>query len=150
MEYLENREEMEHPVFVPPSFDENAVIGDPADIEDAIKLGYSEMYDPAQMSYKGALCGMFIVNENNEADIYFANPEVNPVWVKLRVYAPDTNGEIVCETGLIRPGEYIKTVKFNREIKSGEKLTAKVMGYVPDTYMSAGSFSLVPYVMQEE
>ena len=66
----------------------------------------------------------------------------------LRVY--DEKENIVCETGLIRPGEYIKTVTFNRDIENEEVLTVKVMSYEPDTYMSAGAFKLKPYVMSKK
>ncbi len=131
--------------FTPPPFDVSAVSGDPRDLGLSEDVGYSEIYDPTKMSFMVAICGVFNVNENREADVYFANSEKNSVWIKLRVY--DENENVVCETGLIRPGEYIKTIKFDRQIENGEALTVKVMSYVPETYMSAGAFKLKPYVI---
>ena len=132
--------------FVPPSFDEGAVMGDPKDLGIGEKEGYSVISDPTKIPYSAGMCGIFDVNENGEADIYFHNPETNNVWLKIRVYGTDPKTDIVAETGLIKPGEYIKTITFRREIVKGEDLTAKVMSYVPEEYTSAGSFNLKPYV----
>ena len=149
-EYMEYLDKINNPVFIPPSFDENAEVGNPADIEAAMELGFSEIYDPQKMSYKAAICGVFSVDENLEADIYFANPKENSVWLKLRVCDGEDDSEIICETGLIRPGEFIKTVKFSRAVENQEKLSVRILSYTTDgEYMSMGTFKLVPYVIVE-
>ena len=50
--------------------------------------------------------------------------------------------KVVGETGLLKPGEYIKEVKLDKSLKKDDEITLKVMGYEPDTYYSAGSISL--------
>lgn len=72
--------------------------------------------------------------------VYLTNPAENTVWLKLRVL--DTNGSILGETGLLRPGEYVRTVALSAAPTPGTSITLKIMGYEPDTYLSAGSATL--------
>ena len=52
-------------------------------------------------------------------------------------------GNILGETGLIRPGEYVKTITFDKKVpKVGDEITMKIMGYQPETYYSAGAVNL--------
>ncbi len=53
---------------------------------------------------------------------------------------------MIAETGLIKPGEYLQTIEFSRAVADDEPLTFKVMGYEPETYLSAGAVSLKPAV----
>ena len=46
------------------------------------------------------------------------------------------------ETGLIKPGEYVKNVTLSKTLDAGEKIKLKIMGYETETYESAGSVSL--------
>ena len=85
------------------------------------------------------VCGVVKLNDG-KADVWFTNPEKNTVWLKLRVM--NEQGEILAETGLIRPGEYLQTVTFDTLPQSGDNITMKVMAYEPDTYLSAGAVSL--------
>ena len=62
------------------------------------------------------------------------------VWLKLRVLTAD--GTLLGETGLIRPGEYIKSVSLTSEVEDGTAIKLKIMAYEPDTYYSAGSVTL--------
>ena len=103
-----------------------------------------------RMSYKVGFCGYFLINSENKADIYFTNPDVNTLWLKLRIYSKENPNDIVCETGLLRPGETLKTVQFNRPIADEEELIVKVMSYVPETYYSGGVIHMQPYVMNEK
>lgn len=119
--------------FVPPEFDKEAVIGTP-DVPDG--LGWSEV--DAQV-FKASICGVVTV-ENDKADIWFANPTSNTVWLKLRIL--DANGNALGETGLIKPGEYVKSVAFSVVPKIGEPIGLKLMAYEPETYYSAGSATL--------
>lgn len=77
--------------------------------------------------------------EDNKLIVYFTSKKTNNVYVKLRVLKDE---RIVGETGLIKPGEYIKEVKLDKSLKKDDKITLKVMGYEPETYYSAGSISL--------
>lgn len=119
--------------FTPPSFDENAVSGMP---DVAENLGWSEVDAQA---YKAYICG--VVNlEKGKADVWFANPENNSVWLKLRVL--DSDGNILGETGLIRPGEYVQSVFIEGTPKVGAPIGLKLMAYAPETYYSEGSVTL--------
>ena len=51
-------------------------------------------------------------------------------------------GNIVGETGLVRPGEYVKEVSLSRRIPCGTPVNLKIMGYEPETYKSAGAVTL--------
>ncbi|MBR2387410.1 MAG: hypothetical protein IKB02_01435 [Clostridia bacterium] len=122
--------------FVPPPFDSSAVVGSP-DIEDPDAIGYTELDAKA---YKVAVCGLVKLS-GDSADIYFANLETNEVWLKLRII--DEKGNILGETGLIKPGEYVRSITFTEKVpKVGTKITMKIMGYQPDTYYSAGEVKI--------
>jgi len=121
--------------FVAPEFDVMAIEGIP---EPSQELGWSEIYQDG-MNFKVGICGNIVVN-GDTADIYFANTAGNAVWLKLRVL--DEQNNIICETGLIKPNEYIKSISFENEIQNGEKIKLKIMAYEPETYYSEGSIVL--------
>lgn len=121
--------------FTPPPFESSAVRGTPEVPED---LGYSSPYKEG-MGYRFSVCGNFTLN-GTEATVYLTNPEQNDVWIKLRV--TDEKGNVLGETGLIKPGEYVKNVSLTKTLPEGTKVKLKIMGYVPDTYKSAGSATL--------
>ena len=139
--FVSCNEDVQQPViergeFVPPPFDDAAVVGIP-EIAEPDKVGYKEL--DARSAYKLSICGA-VKLDGDKADVYFTNPESNDVWLKLRVL--NEKGEVIAETGLIRPGEYLKSINFSSIPKIGDKIIIKVMGYQPDTYYSAGSVSL--------
>lgn len=119
--------------FVPPPFETSAQSGTP-NVPDG--LGWQEMDAEA---YKFSVCGAF-APENGKADVWLANPKENEVWMKLRVL--DAGGNTLGETGLIRPGEYVKSVDLNESPEDGASVTLKIMAYEPNTYYSAGTVSL--------
>ena len=123
--------------FVPPAFDEGAIEGKPSEADVAEK-GYNELYKDG-MKYKFSICGQVDIVDG-KADVYFTNTEENTLWMKLRVF--DEKGNVLAETGLIKPNEYLKTVNFNTVPENGSKLIMKVMTYEPDTYYSGGAVSL--------
>jgi len=119
--------------FTPPPFDAAAVVGSPA-VPDG--LGWQELDAQA---YIVGICGKFIPN-GNTADIWLTNPEGNTVWLKVRVL--DEKGNILGETGLVRPGEYVQSVALDTVPKAGTPIVLKIMAYQPDTYYSEGAVSL--------
>ena len=121
--------------FVPPEFEAAAVTGTP-EVPDG--LGYSAPYQDG-MAYRFAVCGNVLM-EGKQALVYFTNPAENDTWTKLRVY--DENGNILGETGLLKPGEYVQYVELDKELTPGTPIKLKIMGYEPDTYLSAGSVVL--------
>lgn len=129
----------EQPTFVPPPFEVNAVVGVPEVEEDR---GYSELYQKG-MAYRVGLCGhVYIVG--NSAEVYLTNSAENNVWLKLRVL--DANGNVLGETGLVKPGEYVKAVALQSPVLQNGSISLKVMGYEPETYYSVGSIQLNPMV----
>ena len=125
--------EPERGVFVPPAFDEHAVQGTP-DVPE--HLGWNQL--DAQV-YKVSLCGV-VTLEEGKADVWLTNPKSNTVWLKLRML--DEKGNILGESGLIRPGEYVQSIHVEAPLKNGDPIGLKVMAYEPDTYYSAGSATL--------
>ena len=81
-----------------------------------------------------------MIEKDDAADVYFTNSEKFDVWLKLRVLTAD--GTLLGETGLIRPGEYVKSVSLTSEVEDGTAIKLKIMAYEPDTYYSAGSITL--------
>jgi hypothetical protein len=121
--------------FVPPAFDANAVQGTPT-VDEA--LGWNEL--DVNGVYQVSVCGV-VKPVDGKADIYLTNPAKNNVWLKVRL--TDAQGKTVyAETGLIKPGEYLKTVSFDTIPKNGEKISMKIMTYEPDTYYSGGAVAL--------
>ena len=131
----------QQPQFTPPPFDETAVSGEP---EVSESLGWGELDAQA---YKVSVCGVVIVDDN-EADVWLTNPETNSVWLKLRML--NASGEILGETGLIKPGEYVQSVRVNNEVESGDKVVLKIMAYQPETYYSEGSVVLNTTIKEED
>lgn len=99
------------------------------------------------MRYKAFVCGKVIV-KNSSADLYFTSDKSNTDLLKLRIL--DADGNIVSETGLIEPGQYVKSVKFNKDLKDGDIIQLKIMGYEKDTYISDGSVTLNTTVTKGE
>ncbi len=120
--------------FTPPPFETAAQTGMPT-VDDPSwnKIFQSGMSFVAYMSGK-------VTIDNGAADLYFTNDASNNAWLKLRI--TDEEGNILAETGLIKPGEYVKTVNFTTVPKNGQKLIMKIMGYEPETYHSIGAVKL--------
>ncbi len=121
--------------FVPPPFEKEVEEGIPY-IKNPGSVGYRELDAQA---YKVSVCGKVVI-QDGKADLYFTNPESNKVWLKLRIF--NSAGEVIAETGLVCPGEYLRTVTFDKIPASGEKISIKIMGYEPHTYYSAGAATL--------
>lgn len=121
--------------FTPPPFDDTAVQGVP---EVAEELGYSSPYKEG-MAYRFSICGN-VTLENGGAVVYLTNAVENHVWLKVRIF--DESGKMLGETGLVKPGEYVRSVPLDTLPNSGAKISLKIMGYEPETYHSAGSVTL--------
>lgn len=119
--------------FTPPPFDAAAEKGAPAVPEG---LGYQVL--DAQLFHAG-VCGEITVADA-AAYIWLTNPESNSVWLKLRII--DMSGNILGETGLLTPGQYVQSVTLNTVPEPGTPVVLKIMAYEPETYYSAGSVSI--------
>ena len=118
--------------FVPPAFDSAAMIGTPEVPEG---LGYSSPYQDG-MAYRFSVCGN-VKLDGKKATVYLTNDAENEVYIKLRIL--DADGNILGETGLVKPGEYVKEVELSKVLAAGTSIKLKIMSYEPDTYMSMGS-----------
>ena len=122
------------PQFTPPPFEAAAQKGMPT-VDDP---SWNKIFQSG-MSFVAYMCGKVAVVDA-AADVYFANDEGNNAWLKLRIM--DEKGNILAETGLIKPGEYVQAVQFTTVPTNGQKLTMKIMGYEPETYHSIGAVVL--------
>ena len=93
------------PEFTPPPFDAAAQTGMPEVADES----WTKIYQDG-MSFTAWVCGKVSVN-GESADVYFTSVAENTVWLKLRI--TDESGNILGETGLLKPGEYVKSVKFD-------------------------------------
>ncbi|WP_416325779.1 hypothetical protein [[Eubacterium] hominis] len=121
--------------FMIPDFDKTAETGVPKVPEN---LGYSKIHQDG-MNFTAYVCGNVMIKDH-EGSIYFTNDSENKVWLKLRIL--DENNEILGETGVIKPGEYVSLIKLKKTPQVGQKIKLKIMAYEPDTYYSAGAVSL--------
>lgn len=119
---------------MPPAFDPSAVTGIPNVPEE---LGYSSI--EVEQGYKAYVCGNLFANSRN-ADIYFTSPETNTVWLLLHL--TDEKGTVLGQTGIIRPGEYVKTLTLNMVPDKEESVKLKIIAYKPETYTSMGTVGL--------
>lgn len=129
--------------FVPPEFDVNAVEGIP-DVPEEYE--WSEIYQDG-MSFKVGISKKIIINADSQADVYLYSNEDNNVWLKLRIL--DDDGKILSESGVIKSGEYVKTVTFAEAVYNGQKVKLKIMSYQPETYYSEGSIILNTNIQSE-
>ena len=99
--------------------------------EKAIKVseGYSLYIDPIPK-----------LDQNDNLSINLVSLEENKIWIKVRIL--NAKEEIIGETGLIKPGEYLEKVQINQQLSENDQITYKIMGYEKDTYRSAGTISL--------
>lgn len=119
--------------FVKPEFDGQM-------IEGVALVEKNLMYDTINVSdsFKLKICGN-IYALNNKATIYLTSLKSNKLYIKARIYE---NKTIVGESGLIKPGTYLKDIKLNKTIIKDTKVVIKIMSYDPDTYYSAGIVKL--------
>lgn len=119
--------------FVKPGFDINAKAGIPnvENIDEKIleiNDGYKFYIEPNPV---------FI---NNQLQVNFVSLKENTVLLKIRIL--DENKNILGESGILKPGEYVKHIKINKKIEKNTKLTYLIMGYEKESYMSAGTVTL--------
>lgn len=121
--------------FIPPPFEDAAMQGIP-DVPE--ELQYFSPYRDG-MAYRFSVCAN-VKMDGSKAVVYFTNAEENSVYLKLRVL--DEEGNILGETGLLKPGEYVKGVELDKDPSAETTISLKIMSYEPDTYMSEGSVIL--------
>ena len=127
--HLENQQK-----FIPPAFEKQVQTGMPQPSED---LGYTTV--TVAEGYEIGLCSNPTMSDA-ELQVWFTSPDTNQVWMRLQVC--DSDGEVLGETGVIRPGEYVESIQLARQVKSGEEAVFRITGYTPETWHSAGNAEL--------
>ena len=122
--------------FSPPPFEPSAKTGEPQTEMIPEESGYSLLDAQA---YQAALCGNPGIH-GKEVFLYLTNPETNIIWLKVRIIGE--SGEILGESGLLKPGEYAESVTLDTVPAGDTPVQLKLMAYEPDTYHSAGAVSL--------
>ena len=118
--------------FIAPDFDPAAVSGAPESIPDDRGYGTLTLNADAVVS----LCANIHI-ENNAAQVYFSSNEENVGWFKIKLC--DAKGNLLGESGLLRPGMFIPSVLLS-EVPSSQTLgQIKILIYEPETYLSLGS-----------
>jgi len=95
---------------------------------------WSRIYQEG-MDFSAHVTGLVKV-EGDTSEVYFTNDDGNKVWLKLRIL--DENDNILGETGLLKPNEYVKSITLDPPPEPGDSLNLKIMAYEPETYFSAG------------
>ncbi len=119
--------------FTPPPFDENAVAGQP---DLTLEDGYGTVNTEA---YRVSVLGDLVLS-GDTIDVFLTNYEQNTCWLKLSLR--DANGNILGETGLLRPGQYVQKLMLTTVPEATLPVDLVIMGYEPDTYYSVGNVTL--------
>ncbi|MBP3936350.1 MAG: hypothetical protein IK954_02050 [Clostridia bacterium] len=120
--------------FTPPPFDAGALVGEPSDIP--AELNYQKV--KLSEEFAVGLCGNLTATDGC-VDLYLTAASQNTVWV--RVLLLDESGSEIGSTGLVKPGEYVRSVKLDAVPSQKTTVTAKILSYQPETYYSMGSAS---------
>lgn len=120
--------------FIPPAFEKQVQTGMP---QPPAVVGYTTV--TVAEDYEIGLCSRPSMSDD-ELQVWFTSPDTNQVWMRLQVC--DSDGEVLGETGVIRPGEYVETVQLARQVTSGEEAVFRITGYTPETWYSAGNAEL--------
>lgn len=130
------------PAFVAPGFDKSAQVGEPTPDLD---LGYTAVN--VEQGFEIRLCGRLFV-KNNKVEINLTNPASNDVWMMTELQ--DGNGQVLAQSGIIKPGEYVQSVTLLKKMTAAEtNVKIVVIGYAPDTYASRGTVGMKTVLFKE-
>ncbi len=122
--------------YEPPKFEVNAFAGTPTPEE-------SFLYDEVEsgFGYKFSIASNLYQQEDRTLKVFFTNPSSNDVNLMCEVRSADD--EVLYESGLIHPNEYVESLDPKGEFEN-RKIDVNVMIYAfePETYCSAGTTTL--------
>ena len=122
--------------FVKPEMDACAVDGVPQNVPSELAYQTAEF----TKNFKIAMCGNLKASKDNTADLYLTSFDTNEGYVRVVLY--DENNNELGTTGLIKPGQYIKSIKLNTAPNEDKIVNAKVLSYDMDTYVSLGAVNV--------
>ena len=120
--------------FVPPAFDSTAVSGYPTVTDQYAQ--YQNIRVNEDFAFSMCLCPMY---SDGKAEIYFAAAGDNNVYTLVKLY--DQDGDLIGESGLVKPGEYVQSIGVSIVPTEYTDITARVLSYEPETYYSKGTAS---------
>lgn len=120
-------------IFQKPKFEVNATSQIPKTVD------YENSIIDISDGYSIYIEGIPHIDKNNLI-INFISIKENNIWIKIKVL--DEKNNIICESGLIKPGEYLKQLKLKQKVSPNTNLTYMIIGYEKDTYLSAGTIKL--------
>lgn len=118
--------------FTPPPFDAGAVTGTPEIQDDSAQYRTVKIGD--EILFSMCLCPKY---EDGEAKLFFASDKEN--FAFLRVLLFDTDGNLVGESGLIKPGDYVEGLALSFTPTSDTTINAKILSYDLKEYTSMGT-----------
>ena len=116
--------------FTPPPFESAALTGTP-EVPDESLYGTLALSDEVSVSLYSSP-----VVTDGAAQVCFTSLPENEAWVLLRLL--DAEGNLLGESGLLRPGEYVESVVLENNPSSPQAI-ARILTYELDTYYSLGS-----------
>lgn len=119
--------------FVKPEFDSAAVAGVPDINKEELKYSTMNLNDNIVIS----ACAELKLHEGNVVRPYFTSSAKNEVWSRLIIY--DAKGNEMGATGVIKPGEYVKSVTLKNVPEEDGLIVYKIVTYEPETYFSKGT-----------
>ena len=127
---------LHEPPYKPPPLEKNAVQGVPNPAEN---LRYKELEAPF---FKFGIATTTYQQKDGSLQIYLANHTDNEAYIMCEVVDVE-NDRILYRSGLLRPGEYVKTLSPLKRIKN-EAINIEIFVYALDMedYMSIGQISI--------
>jgi hypothetical protein len=124
------------PPYTPPPYELNAVRGNPEPPKDAL---FSFLN--AEKFIIG-IAGNMIKDESGSLILFFANPEENEVYLLCEIF--DSDGKLLCRSGLLRPGEYVEKLPLSEDIRPGTEISVEINIYAlePKDFHSIGTVTL--------
>ena len=118
--------------YTKPDFDSKAITGVPSltEEDDYKELSPEGLYNIYLSSTPNLI--------SNKLYLYFTNDESNNVYLKVKIYKEN---KLVGESGLVKPGEYIKYINV-KNITKNDEIIIKVLSYNKDSYYSEGTLEL--------
>ncbi len=120
--------------FVPPADDPTAIVGFPAETDSSAQYSDVKVNDSFVISL--ALAPLY---KDGGAQVFFASDANNTVNTLVRLY--DSDGKMIGESGLVKPGEYVESVAISLVPTKTTSIFAKVLSYEKETYYSMGTTS---------
>ncbi len=123
----------------PPPVETSSIEGVP-EIEEADKWGYSPFgIDP---EFRLKVCGEPEI-DGKDVNIYLTSMNTNKVIMKCVLVSEDDSEKVLAESGTIKPGTYLKSIKLKEDLTPGSHgAILKVVAYDPETYFSKGTANL--------